>query len=152
MLILLVPTALAQLGVGEDSVIVTQEQIDSVNFNDYDLLFTFNIIEVVLGDEGYVLQSRYYFLNAVYFGEDENGGNIYEVEFREVLYKSRSADFFYCALDDIDTDVNCFNTYVLFPDWLIRKELDEKIHRAYLKSLQTGGAPIIDTSLMNLLI
>lgn len=142
-LIFLATNAFAQV---EQDTIISQQQLDSVNFDTFNLQYQVRQVYLEFDRGVWFLKANVVFLN-VY----RVFSNQYEVQYRVFTYSYSGQDFFNCWRTGANSDVGCFTTFVL-PTWVNQFFANDFLHRKYLKSLQTGGDPMLSSELANYFI
>ncbi len=140
----------------EQDTIISQEQLDSIDFSSINLQYEVNQIYYSLVSGVWSLNAGVTFLNATPLGDFYGDGtNYYEIQFTTFTYKapitsSFGLNYFACAYLG-GKEVACFENHVL-PTWVNQFLVNDWLHRKFLTSLQTGGAPMIPEALQNYLI
>jgi len=125
--------------------IFTQEEIDQVNFDTLNLQYEFSQIFLSLDDGKWELWTTVSFITL-----EPIGNNEYVFGFEARKYTTININFFQCLIDGIN-DLDCFITHII-PEWTPGFIMNDLLQRRYLKSLQTGGTPMISNELQNYLI
>ncbi len=151
-MILFLPSAFAQIQAGD---IVSQTQIDAVDVNSFNLQYQQTKLFLTLKGGEWDLRSRLSFLTIIPIGDfdvngEQDGVEDYEIVREQFVYSSGQDalfDFVDCAIaSNFINIISCFQTHIepIFDSQLANQDF---LHRRYLTSLQTGGAPVVPEGL-----
>ena len=147
-IILALALCLMQTAIGIESIdiIIDQETLDAIDVDTVDLMYIFDNIFLDNLDGDWTLWTRVHYLNAYPIGN----GN-YEIQYTYTDYKYTDIEFFDCLIHGNETDIFCFETYII-PVWVPKFSVTDFLQRRYLKSLQTGGEPMLSSELETYLL
>ncbi len=124
---------------------INQEQLDSINFGTVDLRYEWSTVRLDW-DDGFRLWTEIRMATAIkiddFYGEGQDG---YRIGQKSFILEYTRRDFFSCFFQG-NPPLQCFENYVE-SDWDIGINTNDFTHRRYLRSLQTGGDPIISRGL-----
>jgi len=118
----------------------TQEQYDALNFTSMSLQYLFSDIQYN-PDTMTIFVDASYFTAVPFVVNDDR----YMLLSRKVTrYTYDGTDFWDCTLTT--PDVTCFQTWIA-PLWLKKFQILDRVHRNYLRSLQSQGQPFFSYEL-----